>query len=342
MSNKYIKDLSENTNPDGTDALEIDDGTNSEYVKINNLFNGAPTTGDIIYFNGTKWVRLTAGTINYVLTSGGASTAPSWASANDIIGQKRLSLTTSVPVTTADVTAATTVYWTDGTTNLSVAVPSTTVTPFDIFYDTSAGTLSAVNWTNDTTRATALVRASGRLAKTGDTAKIYLGTGRTTSVSGQCEDSVTKRFLWNMYNRLERSLNKYESTNSWNYTTATWRSANNSTANRVEFIQGVDENRIFAEVAGSSSNSSTGNYGIFGIALDATNTNDCAADGVAYLHTVGAANQVQPTYGRYSKHVGIGYHYLQWTEYSNGAGANTFYSFSSTQRQSGIVGRVIG
>lgn len=258
----------------------------------------------------------------------------------DIIGQKRLSLTSNTPVTTTDVTAATTIYWTDGTTNLSVAVPSTTVTPFDVFYDTGAGTLSTVNWTNDTTRATALVRASGRLAKTGDTAKIYLGTGRTTSVSGQCEDSVTKRFLWNMYNRLERSLNKYESTNSWSYSTATWRSANNSTANRVEFIQGVDENRIVAEVAGSSANSGTGNYGLFGIALDATNTND-AADGVSYLHTIGAANQVQPTYVKYSKHVGIGYHFLQWTEYTNG-GTGTFYSYSATFRQSGIVGRVIG
>ena len=244
MANEYIKGLSENTNPDGTAAIEIDDGINSEYVQLNNMFNGAPTTGDTIYFNGTKWVRLTAGTANYVLTSGGAGVAPAWASANDIIGQKRLSLTSNTPVTVSDVTAATTVYWTDGTTNLSVAVPSTTVTPFDVFYDTSAGTLSTVDWTNDTTRATALVRASGRLAKTGDTAKIYLGTGRTTSVSGQCEDSLgSKRFIWNYYNRIDKEMYFSEGTNH-TYTTASYRYWNNSSANRVEIVIGVQEDSI--------------------------------------------------------------------------------------------------
>lgn len=259
------------------------------------------------------------------------------------IGQKRLSLTSNTPVTTADVTAATTVYWTDGNTNLSVAVPSTTVTPFDVFYSISGNSLSTVDWTNGTTRATALARDTlGRYVKSGDTDKLYLGTGRTTGSSGQCEDSETKRFLWNMYNRLERSLNKYESTNSWNYTTATWRSANNSTANRVEFIQGLDENRIVAEVVGATSNSTTGHYGVFGLALDATNTNDCATYGVSLLTGVGAVNQIVPTYGRYSKHVGIGYHYLQWTETSSGSGTTTFYSYAATLRQSGIVGRVIG
>lgn len=64
MSNVYIKSVEggENTNPDGTDAIEIDDGTNSEWVKINNLFDGAPTTGDTIYYNGTKWARQATGT----------------------------------------------------------------------------------------------------------------------------------------------------------------------------------------------------------------------------------------------------------------------------------------
>lgn len=260
-----------------------------------------------------------------------------------LIGRKRLSLTTSVPITTTDVTAATTVYWTDGDVNLSVAVPSTTNTPFDVFYSLSGNTLSTTNWTNTTTRATGLAyNENGMYVKSGDKDKLYLGTGCTTGVSGQCEDSAAKRLLWNMYNRLERSLNVYEATNSWNYTTATWRSANGSDANRVAFVQGLDENRIVAEVAGSSSNSSTGTYGLVGLALDATNTNDCATDGVTYLSTVGAADQVQPTYGRYSKHVGIGYHYLQWTESSNGTGTQTFYGKNSTVRQSGIVGRVIG
>lgn len=78
MANKYVKDLTQNTNPDGTDAFEIDDGTNSEYVTLNNMFNGAPTRGDTIYFNGTKWVRAPAGADGYVWTSTGAGSDPAW------------------------------------------------------------------------------------------------------------------------------------------------------------------------------------------------------------------------------------------------------------------------
>lgn len=263
--------------------------------------------------------------------------------ASDLIGQKRLSLTSSTPVTTADVTAATTVYWTDGSTNLSVAVPSTTSTPFDVFYSIAAGTLSTVNWTNTTTRATALARDSnGRYVKSGDTDKLYLGTGCTTGVSGQCEDSKTKRLLWNMYNRLQRQLFKVESTNSWAYSVATWRAANNSTANRVEFVQGVDESPVVCEIACSWTADTVGIYMLHGLALDATNTSDTATDGVVYLSTMQAVNQVQPSYAQYTKHVGIGYHYLQWVEQSSGGGVTTAYSKNTTVRQSGIVGRIIG
>lgn len=99
MANQYIKGLSENTNPDGTDAIEIDDGTNSEWVKINNLFDGAPTQGDVIYFNGTKWKRLSAGTDGYVLTAGGAGTNPAWeAAASSAKGRGEI-LAATVPAT---------------------------------------------------------------------------------------------------------------------------------------------------------------------------------------------------------------------------------------------------
>ena len=85
MANVYIKTVEggENTNPDGTDAIEIDDGTNSEYVQLNNLFDGAPSQGDTVYFNGTKWVRLTAGTSGKFLKTNGASANPAWADLSD-------------------------------------------------------------------------------------------------------------------------------------------------------------------------------------------------------------------------------------------------------------------
>lgn len=101
MADKYIKTVEggENTNPDGTDAIEIDDGANSEYVQINNLFDGAPTQGDVIYFNGTKWKRLAAGTDGYVLTAGGAGANPAW-EATGVSSKGRCEiLSASVPTT---------------------------------------------------------------------------------------------------------------------------------------------------------------------------------------------------------------------------------------------------
>jgi hypothetical protein len=63
MAEKYIKTVEggENTNPDGTEGIELDNGVDSEWVQINNLFDGAPTAGDTIYFDGTKWKRQAAG-----------------------------------------------------------------------------------------------------------------------------------------------------------------------------------------------------------------------------------------------------------------------------------------
>ena len=42
-------------------------------------------TGDIMYFNGTNWVRLAASTANNILITNGVGTAPSWTSASNII-----------------------------------------------------------------------------------------------------------------------------------------------------------------------------------------------------------------------------------------------------------------
>jgi len=37
-----------------------------------------PTTGDMVYYNGSAWAKLAAGTAGTVITSNGASTAPSY------------------------------------------------------------------------------------------------------------------------------------------------------------------------------------------------------------------------------------------------------------------------
>ena len=270
----------------------------------------------------------------------------------------RLSLTTAVPVTTADVTAATTLYyalyqgnrislysgsaWILSTiAELSIAVPATTNQMYDVFVDYNDGTpaLAVTAWTNDTTRATALTTQNGVYVKTGDTQQRYVGTFRTTGVSGQTEDSFAKRLVWNHYHRVSRPLRVSEATNSWAYSTAAFQQANASTANQLAFVVGVAEDAIEAMVQGLVSNSAGSPAGAVAIGLDATNA---AATGCLRTHTsaVGGAGAILTPLASLRTVPAIGYHFLAWLEYdATGAGTTTWYGDNGgSVLQSGIHG----
>lgn len=61
-------------------------------------------------------------------------------------------------------------------------------------------------WTNDTTRATALVRQDGVLVRSGDEGARYLGTVRTVDVGSapKIVDHDRRRYVWNASNRVTR------------------------------------------------------------------------------------------------------------------------------------------
>ena len=54
------------------------DGTNTSWGLPNDLAINSQAQGDIIYFNGTNWVRLAAGTSGYYLKTQGAGANPVW------------------------------------------------------------------------------------------------------------------------------------------------------------------------------------------------------------------------------------------------------------------------
>lgn len=276
-----------------------------------------------------------------------------------LICQGRLTLTTGTPVTTADVTAATTLYFTpyggdqvslyDGTrwkkytfTERSIAIPATTATNYDVYLYDNAGTLTLdlAAWTNDTTRATALTTQDGVYVKTGATARRYLGTVRTTSVSGQCEDSDTSRLVWNYARRVERHLFCVDTTDSWTYTTATWRAANNNTTlgqGRVEAVIGVAEDAIRAVCQGLAIN--TGAVaGSSGVGIDSTAANSAAVNGSG----IGSSFTV-PLVAHYVGIPAAGYHYIQRLEISAASGTTTWYGDAGvTYLQSGMVVQMKG
>lgn len=272
----------------------------------------------------------------------------------------RLSLTTATPVTTANVTAATTVYaalyrgnrvalytgtvWVVvSVAELTVAVPATTVTPFDIFLDYNDGTpaLSTTNWTNDTTRATALTTQDGVYVKTGDTQQRYLGTGRTTGSSGQCEDSFAKRFLWNYQNRVLREMRALEGTDTWDYNTTTWRQANGAAGNQLEFVLGVAEVPLQAHVHAIAFNAGGAAVGFVAVGLDSVT--------VPTANNIGRGSFSNATLSLiHQAHLhaypAVGYHYAAWLERGDGTGTQRWYgdNADSALYQSGIWGTIEG
>lgn len=272
--------------------------------------------------------------------------------------QGRLTLTSGTPITSADVTAAATVYFTpyqgnevalfDGVigwlalrfSEASIAVPATMNQMYDIFAYDNAGALAleALAWTNDTTRATALVMQDGVLVKSGATTRRYLGSFRTTGVAGQTEDSMAKRYVWNYCNRVQRAMRVVEATDNWTYTTTTFRQANNSAANQLDFVRGLDEDAVTAEVLANVANTNPCNV-VVGIGVDSSTVQGATAFNQFTLATSGYMNPVRAVYEGYP---GVGRHYLAWLEYSQAAGTTTWTGDAGTPTivQSGIYGEV--
>jgi hypothetical protein len=300
-----------------------------------------------------------AGNAGEVLTSNGASADPTFQAAagggggSNSIQDFRLSLTTAVPVTTSDVTGATTIYavpykgnkialydgsaWNVRTSaQFSLALGTlTSGKPYDVFcYDNSGTpTLEFLVWTNDTTRATALTTQDGVLVKTGATTRRYLGTFYTTSTTAT-EDSISKRFLWNYYNRAPRNMQRFETNGSWTYATASWRQANNSALNQIEWVTGVEEAPIALTVYGIAANASTNVLIGIGIGIDTAGNTDGSTQGPTFNSLV--ANIGQASFCPLTKFCGVGRHYATWVEYS-GSGTTTFYGSAF---HSGLVGSV--
>lgn len=265
----------------------------------------------------------------------------------------RLTLTSGTPVTTSDVTGATSIYYTpylhncillwDGsdwvpTTFTETTLAVGTVTSgknYDVFGYLSSGALAleGLAWTDDTTRATAVTLQDGRYCKSGDKTRLLLGTFRSTSTTAT-DDSSAKRYLSNAYNGVLRPMSVLDATDSWSYATNAWRAANASTANRVEVV--VCLARLVRASAYSLGSVVTGGSEIAsGIGIDSTTTNSAQAYG-ALAVLWGSA----PAF--YSGNLAAGYHYLQWLENVDGGTTVTFYGDrGGTRVQAGLNAEVI-
>jgi hypothetical protein len=270
--------------------------------------------------------------------------------------QGRLTLETGVPVSTTDQVDKTTLYWTpylgnqmalyDGAAwavvefgELSLALTGLTANKnYDVFIDYNGGTPQIVlgtAWTNDTTRAEALTTQNAVYVKTGAADHRYVGTIRTTDTD-KTQDTLAKRFVWNLYNRVPRTMQAAtETTDTWTYTTATWRQANANAANQLDYVVGLNDMAVEATALGMPSNSGSSATST-AIGVDSTST-----PGSLLMPTSGHTGQI-PVAATYIGTPGIGRHFLAWLEYSSASGTSTWRGDSGapTRLQAGIIGRL--
>lgn len=276
----------------------------------------------------------------------------------------RLTLTTGTPVTTADVTAAGTLYYTpylhdririfDGTrwkyyvfTERSLSLTLTSGENYDVFIYDNAGTLTlelSGAWTNDTTRADALTTQDSVYVKSGAATRLWLGTIRASgtnttedSAGGTTTQVGGKRYVWNYYNRVARHLRVIDTTDSWAYATNTIRQANGASGNKVEYVCGLNDQLVVAQA--------------LGLVFIALNSARAAKVGVGVDSTSAFSGHVQggfntnsglyaPVTGTYRGYPGIGYHYLSWNE-KGADGTSTFLGDNGgDSQQAGLSAQV--
>jgi len=279
----------------------------------------------------------------------------------------RLTGVSATPVMTADNTSLATIYlapfrgnvialyngvnW-DQITSAEVSLAlsgRTTDLPFDIFCYNSGGvpTLEFLDWTNATTRATAVVRQDGVWCKSGALTRRYVGScraraGNTFSlvrngVTTSSGAGTTARLdLWNADNQVEDYATQTDTTDSWTWTTASFHQANASATNQIEIMVGLQEKILQAEVVAMARNSTASIRAEVGIGIDSTTVNSAQITHSALSPTVSfklptiSVLKTQPTIGR---------RFVAWLEQSVATGTATWSgddAVAASLQQSGL------
>lgn len=287
------------------------------------------------------------------------------------VNQGRLTLTSGAAVSTADVTGAGTLYFTPHTgahvalysgqawrlmkfSETSLALTLTSGKNYDVYAYDNAGALglelSASPWFTDLVRVLAgagtdLATQDGVLVKKSsagvtDATRRYLGTIRASGTN-TAEDSNARRFVWNWQNQQPRRLYAAEATDSWTYTTATYRQARASAANQVEVVCGQPAWLDLALKAWCG-NTTVAHGGTSAIGEDSTTVPDAACDPATWASPV--ANFGGGMAASIRKYPVLGYHFYAWMEKGTGSGTTTWYGDNGdiTGMNNGLRGWIFG
>lgn len=346
-----------------THMFFVDSGSNKIGVSTSNpsyeLDVNGTFSADSININDEYTFPTTDGNEDQILRTNGSGSI-SWSN-ETVLNQTvngRLTLESGVPLSTTDQTAKTILYFTPYKGNqialydssswkiqsfseISLSISGfASDTNYDVFIYDNSGTLTLEEsaWTDDTTRSTNIVLQDGVYVKSGSTTKRYLGTIRTTSTTGQCEDSTANRFVWNMYNRKEKQIRKYITAN-WTYSTNAWRVFNNQSSSTyaINVVSGLGDDLLKIKAGALYASSSTASTVYFiSIAEDSTlNITSSANNGTERTLTT-SVSQVQLV-STLEHFVPIGYHYYYPIERTQ-SGVPGIYGSSGGSYWGGLLG----
>lgn len=271
----------------------------------------------------------------------------------------RLTLESGVPVSTSDQSGKTNIYLTpylhncigvyDGSSwkqytssELTLALGTlTSGKPYDVFIYDNAGTLTleATSWNTDTARTTNITLQDGVYCKSGALSRRYLGTFYTSATT-TTEDTATKRYLWNMYNRVPRTLLVTDTTNSWTYTSTTPQEANTGVQpNRVRAVFGLLSPGLQLTAVHFAQHSAASHQVGTGVGIDSTSVNSAQ---ITVGYSVSTSGNMG--IGILNTSQALGYHYYTWLEWTDvGTGTMTWYGDAGIAGfQCGLFGTLMG
>lgn len=189
---------------------------------------------------------------------------------------------------------------------------------YDVFLYVSSGTLNleSLVWNSSSdsnTRTTGLVLTSGGVyTKSGDATRRYVGTFRTTGTTGQTEDSASKRFVWNCYNRVKKSM----SSTIFSGTIASWSGASRewnggASVNRIGLVVGNIEDALIVNGSLGATTVTSGSTVQAGFAVNST---------TSFFGSSYTDSQIAGFTTRVSTHLGmpgLGYNYITAVQYAS-------------------------
>lgn len=165
-----------------------------------------------------------------------------------------------------------------------------------------------------------------------------LGSFRTVG-AGETEDSKLRRLVSSAYLPAARPMERIETTDNWNYSTASWRQANGSADNKVAYLSSLGGGIAEASVNCIVSTSGGVVFPSVGIGVDSSTVNLAILLSQATSTTVSGVGVA----ASYKGAPGAGYHEIRWLEYGGGADTQTWYGDAggAPNFRSGLVASIL-